>query len=61
MFFQSVAKCPVSNIRTLSPGERVLTRLASHAPVPDDAKIMTGPAVLNTTLEAFEHLAAPVP
>ena len=61
MFFQRVAKCPVSNIRTLSPGERVLTRLASHAPVPDEAKIMTGPAVLKTRFEAFEHLSRPAP
>src|SRR4051812_11160917 len=32
---QSVAKWPVSNIRTVSPGESVLTSAASHAPVPD--------------------------
>ena len=31
----SVAKWPVSNIRTLSPGDSVLTSDASHAPVPD--------------------------
>ena len=30
------AKCPVSTIRTLSPGERTLTIAASQAPVPDD-------------------------
>jgi hypothetical protein len=32
---QSVAKCPVSNAITLSPGESVLTIAASQAPVPD--------------------------
>ena len=32
---QSVAKCPVSDAITLSPGESVLTSAASHAPVPD--------------------------
>ena len=31
---QSVAKCPVSNISTRSPGESVFTIAASHAPVP---------------------------
>src|SRR5689334_3842969 len=36
MFFQSVAKCPVSYISTRSPGESVLTSAASHAPVPDE-------------------------
>jgi hypothetical protein len=35
MSFHSVAKWPVSNIRTLSPGDSVLTSDASHAPVPD--------------------------
>ena len=33
--FQRVAKCPVSNIRTRSPGDSTLTRAASQAPVPD--------------------------
>ena len=33
---QSVAKWPVSNASTRSPGESVLTSAASHAPVPDD-------------------------
>src|ERR1700716_1617953 len=42
----SVAKWPVSTIRTLSPGESVLTIAASQAPVPDEGKIITGPAVL---------------
>ena len=32
---QSVAKCPVSEAITLSPGESVLTIAASHAPVPE--------------------------
>src|SRR5258707_4526031 len=41
----SVAKWPVSTIRTLSPGESVLTIAASQAPVPDEGKMMTGPAV----------------
>ena len=31
----SVAKWPVSNMSTLSPGESVLTSAASHAPVPE--------------------------
>ncbi|KAF0122918.1 MAG: hypothetical protein FD152_3433 [Xanthobacteraceae bacterium] len=35
MVFHSVAKWPVSTIRTLSPGDRVLARAASQAPVPD--------------------------
>ena len=35
IFCHSVAKWPVSNISTLSPGESVLTSAASHAPVPD--------------------------
>ncbi len=34
--FHSVAKWPVSYISTLSPGESVLTRAASQAPVPDE-------------------------
>ena len=44
----SVAKWPVSTIKTLSPGESVLTIAASQAPVPEDGKMMTGPAVLKT-------------
>src|SRR6476620_12704293 len=32
----STANCPVSHIKTLSPGESVLTMAASQAPVPDD-------------------------
>src|ERR1700716_3347413 len=32
----STANWPVSAIRTLSPGDSVLTIAASHAPVPDD-------------------------
>jgi len=31
----SQAKCPVSNITTLSPGDSVLTSAASQAPVPE--------------------------
>ncbi len=56
MFFQRVAKCPVSNISTLSPGERVLTSPASQAPVPDEAKITTGFCRLEDPLAAREHL-----
>ena len=41
MFFHSVAKWPVSNIRTLSPGDSVLTSAASHAPVPDAGNTKT--------------------
>ena len=33
---QSNAKCPVSNMRTRSPGESVFTRAASQAPVPEE-------------------------
>ena len=43
---QSVEKCPVSLISTVSPAERVLTSAASHAPVPDEGKISTLPRVL---------------
>jgi len=35
-FFHSMAKCPVSYISTVSPGDNVLTSAASHAPVPED-------------------------
>ena len=35
MFFHSVAKWPVSNISTRSPGDSVLTSAASQAPVPE--------------------------
>ena len=35
IFCQSAAKWPVSTISTASPGLRVLTSAASHAPVPD--------------------------
>ena len=45
MLYHSVAKWPVSTISTLSPGDSVLTIAASHAPVPEDGKITTGPAV----------------
>ena len=33
--FHRLAKWPVSTISTLSPGDSVLMRAASHAPVPD--------------------------
>ena len=35
IFCHSVAKWPVSDISTRSPGESVLTSAASHAPVPE--------------------------
>ena len=37
IFCQSVAKWPVSYIRTASPGLITLANAASHAPVPDAA------------------------
>ena len=43
MLCHSVANWPVSTISTLSPGERVLTSAASHAPVPEAGKITTDP------------------
>jgi len=48
IFFHSVAKWPVSNMSTLSPGLSVLTMAASHAPVPEDGKTITGPLVPKT-------------
>ena len=36
MLFHRAAKWPVSYISTLSPGDSVLTRAASHAPVPEE-------------------------
>ena len=44
----SVAKWPVSYMSTRSPGESVLTSAASHAPVPEAGKMMTGLSVLKT-------------
>src|SRR6202795_511872 len=38
----STANWPVSAIKTLSPGNSVLTIAASQAPVPDDGKMITG-------------------
>src|SRR6266852_1004996 len=38
---QREAKWPVSNIKTRSPGESVLTSAASQAPVPEDGYITT--------------------
>ena len=35
IFFHSEAKWPVSHISTVSPADSVLTRAASHAPVPE--------------------------
>jgi hypothetical protein len=34
--FHRTAKWPVSNINTLSPGDKVFTSAASQAPVPDE-------------------------
>ena len=45
-----LAKCPVSYISTRSPGDKVLTRAASQAPVPEAGKMTTGPAVLKIRL-----------
>ena len=50
MAFHKLAKWPVSYISTLSPGESVLTRHASHAPVPEAGYKKTGPAVLKIVL-----------
>ena len=47
--FHRVPKCPVSNINTLSPGERVFTKADSHAPVPEAGKMITGFRVLKTS------------
>ena len=44
----SVANWPLSNASTRSPGDRVLTSAASHAPVPDDGYMTTFPAVPNS-------------
>ena len=46
----SVAKWPVSNMSTRSPGESVFTSAASHAPVPDDGKTTTGALVRGAPL-----------
>ncbi len=52
--FHSTANWPVSTISTRSPGESVLTRAASQAPVPDDGKMMTGLCGLEDRLDARE-------
>ena len=54
----SVAKWPVSTISTLSPGDSVLTIAASQAPVPDEGKMTTGPAVWKIFWHALEHRCA---
>ena len=41
---------PNREAKTLSPGESVLQREASQAPVPDEGKINTCPSVLLKTL-----------
>ncbi len=48
--FHSSANCPVSTISTWSPGDSVLTRAASQAPVPDEGKMTTGFSVLKIVL-----------
>ncbi len=48
--FHSVAKWPVSNIRTLSPGENALISAASHAPVPEAGNRNTWLLVLKMVL-----------
>ena len=58
MSCQRVEKWPVSNIRTRSPGESVLTRAASHAPVPEAGKMTTDPCVLKTA-RRFERTSLP--
>ena len=50
-----VAKWPVSTISTLSPGDSVLTIAASQAPVPEEGKMMTGPAVWKICLAAVRR------
>ena len=42
MVRQRTANWPVSTINSSSPGDSVLTRAASHAPVPEEGKMMTG-------------------
>ena len=58
MVFHSVAKCPVSYISTLSPGESVLSSAASHAPVPDAGIDDDGLRGLEDGLDAGEHAQA---
>lgn len=48
--YQRVEKCPVSNIKILSPALNVFTIAASHAPVPEAGNIITGSEVLNINL-----------
>jgi len=55
IFDQSVAKCPVSNASTRSPGLRVLTSAASHAPVPEAGKMITGFSVWKTAFMPSRH------
>ncbi len=50
MLRHSTANCPVSTTRMRSPGDSVLTRLASQAPVPEEGKMTTGLVVLNSVL-----------
>ena len=45
-----MANHPVSNAKILSPGESVLTKAASQAPVPEDGNITIGPWVLKIGL-----------
>jgi hypothetical protein len=52
-----VGSQPVRYIRTLSPGESVLTSAASQAPVPEAGQITTRCPVLKTGSYARQNLA----
>ena len=54
---QSVANCPVSTISTVSPGDKVFTNAASHAPVPEHGVHDDGAGGLEHALETPERLA----
>src|ERR1700758_2095543 len=57
MSIQRWLNWPKRAARILSPGERVLVSAASHAPVPEDGKMKTWPAVvLNTFLRSLRTL-----
>ena len=49
---------PVSNIKTLSPSLKVFTIAASHAPVPEEGKIITGSSVLKISFTLSNTLLA---
>ena len=58
MLHHRVANWPVSNISTASPGDRVLTSAASHAPVPEAGNRTTGPVVRNTVFSRSKIASA---